>query len=44
MGIHGMNSFIYNPPTEWSAKEYFPDLSKEKLKLKCYHFWEINQI
>ena len=26
-----MNNFIYTPPTEWSAEEYFPDLSNEKL-------------
>ena len=26
-----MNNFVYKSPTEWSATEYFPDLSKEKL-------------
>ena len=26
-----MNKFVYNAPTEWTPKEYFPDLSKEKL-------------
>ena len=26
-----MNKFVYNAPTEWSAKEHFPDLSEEKL-------------
>ena len=26
-----MNKFIYNAPTEWSAKDYYPDLSDEKL-------------
>ena len=26
-----MNKFVYNAPTEWTPKEYFPDLSNEKL-------------
>ena len=26
-----MNKFVYNAPTEWTPKEHFPDLSKEKL-------------
>ena len=26
-----MNKFVYNAPTEWTPKEYYPDLSNEKL-------------
>ena len=26
-----MNKFVYNAPPEWTPKEHFPDLSKEKL-------------
>ena len=26
-----MNKFIYNAPTEWTPKDYYPDLSNEKL-------------
>jgi DNA polymerase I-like protein with 3'-5' exonuclease and polymerase domains len=26
-----MNKFVYNAPTEWTPKEYYPDLSSEKL-------------
>jgi len=26
-----MDKFVYNAPTEWTPKEHFPDLSKEKL-------------
>jgi DNA polymerase I-like protein with 3'-5' exonuclease and polymerase domains len=26
-----MNKFVYNAPTEWTPKDYYPDLSNEKL-------------